>query len=69
MSNESLRQIHPNGLPEGFVAMSDAKVELVNPEDPTTYAVSARLVVTDPGGGHHAVILQFFWDGMLGHPG
>jgi hypothetical protein len=49
-----------DGLPNGFMAMADAKTD---PSPDGRTAISARLVITDPAGGQHAVVLQFFVDG------
>lgn len=51
------------GLPDGFLVMVDAKTD---PSPDGRTAISARLVITDPAGGQHAVILQFFVDGPAG---
>lgn len=58
MGNKDLRPIEVPGLPpDDYVAMAEARLEEV---EPGLTAVTVRMTVSDPGGHHHGVILQFF---------
>lgn len=57
MSNKDLRTIDVPGLPDGYVAMAEARLEEV---EPGLVGVTVRMTVSDPTGQHHGVILQFF---------